>query len=137
MVVASPDYLDAAGSPETPEDMTRHRWLNYRVVSSGRLLPWEFRREGEEQLFSIDGPLTTNDPDLLIAAARDGAGLAFITAGTADDLLARGELVTVLEDWSAPFPGWAVYYPSGRLLTPAMKAFLAYLEQAASASPPR
>lgn len=72
--------------------------LNYRLPSSGRLLPWEFARGKEEIRLTMDGPLSSNDPDLLIAAALDGAGLAFVTEATVIDHLAPalGALIAYL-----------------------------------------
>lgn len=100
-VVASPAYLATHGVPTSPDDLHRHRWLNYRLPTSRRLLPWDFTCDGEEMALSLDGPLTTNDPDLLIAAALDGAGLAQGTEETVATYLATGQLVHVLADWCA------------------------------------
>lgn len=134
ILVASPQYLDEAGWPQSPQDLLTHRWLNYKFGSSGRLMPWEFVQGSDERVMSIEGPLATNDANLLIAAARDGAGLAYVTDGTVDDLLQSGALVSVLEGWNSPFPGWAIYHPTGRLLTPPMRAFLSYLIREPSGS---
>lgn len=106
VVVGSPAYLAANGAPASPHDLHRFRWLNYRQPFSGRLLPWEFERDGEVVALSLDGPLTSNDTDMLIAAALDGVGLAHLTEATIADLLADGRLVRVLDDWCPPFDGW-------------------------------
>lgn len=127
VVVGSPDYLAAAGVPETPEALHRHRWLNYRQPFSGRLLPWEFSREGVEVALSLDGPLATNDADLLIAAALDGAGLAYVTEATIGAHLDAGRLIRVLDDWCPHFPGWVLYFPRSRHMAPALKALIAFL----------
>lgn len=125
-IVASPTYLETHGVPTSPDDLHRHRWLNYRLPTSRRLLPWEFTSGGEELALSFDGPLTSNDPDLLIAAALDGAGLAQLTEATVATYLATGQLVQVLADWCADFPGWRLYYPRNRHMAPALKAFIQF-----------
>jgi DNA-binding transcriptional LysR family regulator len=95
--------LASAGTHDTLDALRRHRWLNYRQPWSGRLLPWEFSRDGEEMAISVEGALTTNDPDLLVAAALDGAGLACITEATIIEHLNAGRLIRVLDEWCAPF----------------------------------
>jgi DNA-binding transcriptional LysR family regulator len=106
VVVGSPSYLAESGVPASLDDLHRFRWLNYRQPSSGRLLPWEFSRDEETTALSLAGPLASNDPDLLIAAALDGAGLACVTEATITDHLIAGRLVRVLDDWCPEFPGW-------------------------------
>lgn len=125
-VVASPAYLATHGVPRSPDDLRRHRWLNYRLPTSRRLLPWEFTCGGEEVALSYDGPLTSNDTDLLIAAALDGAGLAHVTEATVATYLATGQLVHLLTEWCADFPGWRLYFPRNRHKAPALKAFIQF-----------
>ena len=132
IVVGTPAYLADAGVPEAPDALQAHRWLNYRQPFSGRLLPWEFSRDGDDMVMSLDGPLATNDADLLIAAALDGAGLAYITEATISDHLASGRLVSVLDDWCPRFPGWALYYPRNRHMAPALRALVDFLAATAA-----
>ncbi len=127
VIVAAPCYLAAAGTPETIEALRHHQWLNFRQPSSGRLLPWEFVRDGEEKAISIEGALITNDADLLVAAALDGAGLACITEATIIEHLNAGRLIRVLDAWCAPFPGWTLYYPRNRHTAPPVRALVDFL----------
>ncbi len=75
---------------------------------------------------SLDGPLASNDADLLIAAALDGAGIANLTKATIADHLAEGRLVRVLEEWCPIFDGWQLYYAKSRLVAPSLKALIAF-----------
>jgi DNA-binding transcriptional LysR family regulator len=38
--------------------------------------------------------------------------------------LARGTVETVLDDWCPSFPGFHLYYPNRREVTPALRAFI-------------
>lgn len=127
VVVGSPAYLKVAGIPASPQDLQRFRILNYRLTSSGRLLPWEFSAGDKVETISLEGPLSSNDPDLLIAAALDGAGLAYITEATILEHLRSGKLIPVLDDWCPSFEGWKLYYPGNRHVAPALKAFIQFL----------
>ncbi len=55
-----------------------------------------------------------DDVEILIRAAIDGVGLAFMLEAHAAPHLANGALVRVLEDWCPPFAGYFLYYPSRR-----------------------
>jgi DNA-binding transcriptional LysR family regulator len=61
---------------------------------------------------------------LMIQAAMDGAGLAFRAEDRAAPHLASGALERVLEDWSPPFPGFFLYYPSRRQQPAALTALI-------------
>lgn len=65
-----------------------------------------------------------NDQDLVIHAATAGVGLGFVFEATAAPAVARGELVTVLDDWCPFFPGFFLYYPTRCQMRPALRAFI-------------
>jgi DNA-binding transcriptional LysR family regulator len=72
---------------------------------------------------SKDG-LIVDDVELLIQAAIDGVGLAFMLEAHAARHLASGALVRVLEDWCPPFAGYFLYYPSRRQQPAALSALI-------------
>ncbi|WP_207458244.1 LysR family transcriptional regulator [Azospirillum sp. SYSU D00513] len=123
-VVASPAYLAGRPAPVTPRDLGAHRCINYRLISSGGLYAWEFEKDGEELQVRVDGPLTFNEPDLMLKAALDGMGVAYLFEDQVTEHVASGRLVRLLEDWCAPFPGFFLYYPSRRQQPPALAAFV-------------
>lgn len=118
-VVASPAYLAAHGRPGTPHDLTAHACINIRMPSRGGLYAWEFGKDGRQLNVRVDGPLIVNDVPMILRAAAQGVGLACVLEDQASALIAAGDVVRVLEDWSPPFPGYHLYYPDRRQLTPA------------------
>jgi len=62
-------------------------------------------------------------------AALDGAGFWSTFDGYITEELASGRLVSVLDDWLAPFPGPFLYYPSRRQIPPPLQAFLDFLRK--------
>lgn len=117
-VVASPDYFTRFPPPETPRDLHRHRCVGWRQAASGALYRWEFARDDRALNVAVNGPLILDDPELMVAAALEGVGLAYSTEQQIGEHLASGRLVRVLEDWCPPYPGFFLYYP-GRRQTPA------------------
>jgi DNA-binding transcriptional LysR family regulator len=67
----------------------------------------------------VEGQLTFNSIALILGAALDGFGLAYLPEGQMRAHLADGRLVRVLADWCPPFPGYHLYYPSRRQPRPA------------------
>ena len=75
----------------------------------------------------MSGPLIVDDLDLVIRAALDDVGLAYMDEGKAASHLASGALVRVLDEWCQPFPGYFLYYPSRRQQPAALSAIIEFL----------
>ncbi len=119
LAVASPDYLERHPHPITPHDLADHACLNLRLQTLGGLYSWEFEKDGRELRVQVEGPLTFNGGRMLIAAALDGFGIAYMTSDHVAEPVADGRLVPMLQDWSPSFAGYHLYYPSRRQLSPA------------------
>lgn len=128
MTVAAPAYLEARGAPETPADLMRHTCIRFRLPS-GKLYRWEFERRSEELKLDVPGTIVLDNMRLARAAALAGLGIAFVPAGLVRDALERGTLVSLLDEWTPPFPGYCLYYPGRRLLPAALRAFIDLLRE--------
>ena len=78
---------------------------------------------------SVSGPLTTNEPELMLSSALDGVGVGYLLEHEVAPYLGNGKLVRLLADWTPPFPGFHLYYPSKRQMRPVLSAFLAMVRQ--------
>ena len=123
-VVASPDYLARSGAIRHPDDLTAQRCINYRMVTAGTLYAWEFERDGGSLEVRVSGPLTFNEPDLMLGAALDGLGVGYLLDHEVAPYIANRRLVRLLADWTPSFPGFHLYYPSRRQMRPVLAAFL-------------
>ncbi|MGF9761756.1 LysR family transcriptional regulator [Microvirga sp. 0TCS3.31] len=130
--VASPAYLDRAGEPKNPEALQRHRCIGHRMPS-GRLYRWEFERAGQELTIDVTGPTVLDDEDLMVEAAMQGLGIAYVANWVAEAALAEGRLRTVLSAWMHGSEAVAVYYPGHRAVPPALRAFLDVVKERAKA----
>ncbi|KJC33517.1 transcriptional regulator [Bradyrhizobium sp. LTSP885] len=122
-VVGSSAYFKTHKPPATPHELKGLPCIRYRF-SSGVIYRWEFERGGIEVDIDVAGPLTLNDQDLMVDAALDGAGLAYVFEGQVEALIAKRKLVRVLADWCPAYPGFFLYYPSRRQLPAALRAFV-------------
>lgn len=122
-VVGSPDYFKHHKAPATPHELKSLPCIRYRF-SSGTMYHWEFERGGIELDIDVVGRLTLNDQDLMVDAALDGTGLAYVFEAQVEELVAKRRLVRVLKDWCPAYPGFFLYYPSRRQLPAALRAFV-------------
>ena len=122
-VVGAPAYLEQHPIPMTPADLAAHDCIRLRLPS-GTLYRWEFERHGEETAIDVKGRLTLGSHALAISAALAGEGLACTSEWFIREHLASGRLVRLLEDWTPPFPGLALYYPGQRHVPATLRAFI-------------
>ncbi|MGH9434829.1 MAG: LysR family transcriptional regulator [Terriglobia bacterium] len=122
-IVGAPGYFKSHPKPKTPRDLLKHRCINFRHGTSG-VYRWEFDKGKKSLSVAVNGPLIVDDVEILIRAAMDGVGLAFVSDERVAAEFASGELVRVLEDWCQPFPGFFLYYPSRRQQPPALSALI-------------
>lgn len=128
VIVASPAYLEAHGTPRRLEDLDGHRAVVFRLRSSGRNRPWQLRSGGRAIELHPAHAVQIDDTEGLAAAARLGLGLGQLPDNVVQEELARGELVEVLPRLRpAPMPISAVV-PSGRLVPPRVRVVLDALE---------
>ena len=129
VVVGSPDYFRDHPRPKTPADLLTHTCIRTRVPA-GAPYRWEFERRGETLNVEVDGPLMLDQSSLMINAALAGMGLAYVSEWEALAELSDGHLVKVLEDWTPPFPGLALYYPGHRHVPAGLRAFVEVVREA-------
>lgn len=121
VVVATPGYWARHGKPRQPKDLLAHRCIG-NLMPNQAIYRWELERDGHEQELAITGPVVSNDPHVVELAVLAGCGVGFLFEQQA----ARhgNALEAVLHAWCPSFPGFQLYYPSRRQLSPALRAFV-------------
>ncbi len=125
VAIASPDYLAAAGMPDTPTSLTGHRI----VGGPASAVPdaWIFERKGETVKPDLDAHFTTNENEGAVAAAVAGLGVTTTTLLSCQREIEQGLLVRLFPDWAmAQIPVHA-YFPMGRDTRAAGRAVVEYL----------
>jgi DNA-binding transcriptional LysR family regulator len=127
-IVGSPAYFKSHPKPKRPQDLTRHRCINFRHGHRGDVYRWEFEKGRKSLSVAVTGPLIVDDVEIVIRAALDGTGIAFVGEDKVGEHLESGALIRVLEDWCQPFPGFFLYYPSRRQQPAALSALIGALK---------
>ncbi|HFF8587323.1 TPA: LysR substrate-binding domain-containing protein, partial [Raoultella ornithinolytica] len=117
--VASPEYFSRYPIPQTPHELTQHCCINQRMVKSGGLYVWDFDQEGGDLNVRVNGQVTFNTSEHIVTAALAGLGIAFLPEQEFGAHIEEGRLIRVLETWCQPFPGYYLYYPSRKQVSPA------------------
>jgi len=123
IVVASPEHLARHGQPAHPRELIEHPCIRLRFPN-GSYYRWEFVQGDERLEIAVDGPLALGDMRLMVQAAEQGLGLAFVYQQYAQQGLDAGRLVSVLDDWRPTETGFYLYYPSQRLVPAGLRAFI-------------
>lgn len=119
-VAASPAYLSGKPMPRKPQDLTVHRCVNLRLPTHGNLYAWDFEKGKKSVNVRVEGQTTFNNTFLMLQAALDGLGFAYVPFDLMQPHIAAGRLVPVLEDWWPRFPGYHLYYANRRQIAPAL-----------------
>jgi DNA-binding transcriptional LysR family regulator len=120
VVVASPAYLAARGTPKTPADLATHDIIAFEAIELTN--EWRFR---DDKAVRVTPRLTINTADAAIAAAESGLGVTRVLSYQVEATVRAGRLVTLLPTYAPPqFPVNAIY-PTRRAAAPGIAAFLA------------
>jgi|ERR1700752_495087 len=128
-VVAAPEYYEAHGVPKHPRDLVHHRCIGWRPSPDVTPYRWEFVDDGVAFDVGVEPQVTTNDLCLMIRTALAGGGITFALEETFRPYLDRGELISALDAYLPPFPGFFLYFPSRRNMAPKLRALIDHVQQ--------
>ena len=133
VVVGSPTYLEAHGTPMVPQDLLNHACLRVRLPN-GAIYRWPFEKDGQSVHIDVEGALTLDEAGLARTAVLASVGLTLAMESDVREDIEAGRLVRVLEDWTPTMSPLSLYYPSGRNPTAAFKAFIDFARRHGEAS---
>ena len=119
---ASPAYLAAHGTPQSPEDLATH-WAVHYGTGGGRPTVWEWLDGGGTRQCGMQSRVAVNNVETYIASALAGLGLVQVPRYDVQHHLAAGELVEVLPQSRAAAMPVHLVYPHRRHLSPRVQGF--------------
>lgn len=121
-VVGSPEYFASHSVPKHPRDLKHHPCIGFRFTKG--LYRWEFEKGRRSLTLAPEGPVSFDDPDLVIQAVLDGVGIGTALEDSLLTHISDGRLIQVLKAWCPSFPGYFLYYPSRRNQPAALAAMI-------------
>ncbi|MFV8835436.1 LysR family transcriptional regulator [Aquisalimonas sp.] len=135
IIVASPEYIQRNGEPQTPEELLDHNCLTLYNVS--RFNDWEFEfDDGSPRVIHVRGNFHSNTASALYEAALAGVGLARLSTWLVAPRIRSGELVQLLPGYTQESSAYYVLFPQGRHLSRKVRAFVDFLVDEFTPLPP-
>ena len=127
LIVAAPKYLRKYGTPRSAADLANHAALIYSSVLGDDI--WRLTTPGGKIVtVPVAGRLRSNNLSAVLAATRNGLGLAAMPHYVAADSLASGSVVEVLKDHFLPEQEIHAVFPSPRLVPAKVHDFVGWLQ---------
>ena len=118
VIVAAPGYLAEHGAPERPEDVAGHWCVGFSPLA------WRDRWNINGQEITVKPRLLTDNTEALRVSALSGLGLVALPEWMVSDALASGTVQRVLPQFTLPESSIYAAYPTHRLITPKVRAFV-------------
>jgi DNA-binding transcriptional LysR family regulator len=128
VLVASPAYLAARGTPRRIEDLSGHAAIVFRLPSSGRDRPWQLRQRGQPVELAPRPALRIGETEGLAEAALLGCGLVQLPDYVVERELADGRLVELLPSLRTEAMPIHLVHPAGRLVPARVRVAIEALE---------
>jgi len=107
-LVASPDYIEAHGSPETLDELVTHQALMQGTET------WQFMDGGKVVTVQPQGRFKADSATALAAAAAAGLGIAWLADCITHEYVASGALVPIMTRYPVPPAAAYVVRPPGQ-----------------------
>jgi DNA-binding transcriptional LysR family regulator len=129
-VVGAPSYFARHPIPQHPRDLVEHECLNLHATDDAPPYRWEFTENGRAFSVAVPARVLATDASLNRRLAIAGLGITLSFESHVRDAIQRGQLVSVLKEFCAPFPGYYLYYPQRRQASRPLRALVDYVRRA-------
>jgi len=128
VLVAAPSYLKRRGKPKSLEELAGHDCIQFVLPSTGRLVPWQFMRDGTEiEMTGGDAIVCAEDFLGMSTLAVLGGGITQTYRFTVERELASGALVELLPQHGGCSRPFYLIYPHARHLSLRVRSFVDFL----------
>ncbi|MBB3331259.1 DNA-binding transcriptional LysR family regulator [Halomonas campaniensis] len=129
VLAASPAMQAEHELPTTIDQLTEVPALS--MAEESDMAHWELHGPDDEtRIFDLRPRLMCSNFDMLLAAAREGLGVALLPNNICQPGLDSGELIRVLPEWRTPYGTIQAVFASRRGLVPAVRALIDFLAEA-------
>ena len=123
-IVGAPEYFAQKGIPVSVAHLVDHQAINLYLPTAGTANRWRLVRGGREVRVRMKGQLLLNTIDLILDAAVNGHGLAYLPCDQVQRAIEENKLIRVLDKFTPDLPGYHLYYPHRRHAGTAFSLFI-------------
>jgi DNA-binding transcriptional LysR family regulator len=131
--VATPDYLERAGTPAGPRELRLHSCIAYAYNTPDQ--NWIFRQGSRELEVPVSGIFRSNNSEAAHRAVLAGLGIGLLPIILVAGEVAAGRLIQVLPDWATPGLPIHIVHPGPRALPLRVRTVLGFLAQISAEMP--
>lgn len=126
VTIASPAYLAQWGTPQSPDELVRHRTINFRSTVNQNV--WQYQdKAGHQTTVKINSHLLTNSAEMELAMCKQGQGIARVPKLVLTDELDKGDLVLLFGDYLPVSVDIFLIYPNRKYLSSRVRSFIDFL----------
>ena len=129
LTLATPEYLARRGVPRTPDDLKDHDVIGVRAAPGVATSLMRFERDGKMITRDPNARLIADFGEGQVALALAHGGIVQLTQYGAEDLVASGRLVRVLQDWEWSGPPLGAVHLPNRFLLPRVGVFVEFAQK--------
>lgn len=126
-LVAAPQYLEARGEPQRPEDLAGHQCILFTRMTHPEV--WDLAGPEGDVPVRISGRYRTDSMEAVLAAALSGAGVAQVPSWMLGHALREGALRILLKPWRPARRPISLVYPSRRFLAPRTRVVIEFIAE--------
>lgn len=125
VTVASPEYLEVNGIPDTLQDLHNHNCIVYTLLTTRN--EWNYTGSRGKEIIKVSGRLSVNNPRVIRQAVLAGQGIAVTPLWLVNDYIKNGQVKVILEDYvPTPLEIYAVY-PDRRFVPIKVRCFIDFI----------
>lgn len=128
LCVATPAYLQRAGTPQHPAELARHACLTLSSDAS-QTRGWAFVIDGAPTYLRPSARLDCSDGQVLHEWCQQGLGLAWRSTWEVEQDIASGRLVSVLDAYAAPSNGIYAVFAQRKHLPLRLRLWLDFIKR--------
>ncbi len=121
---AAPSYLEKYGTPVTPDDLMRHKAINFFSEHSREVMEWKFVMNGEIVSRRPASTMLVNNSDVLLSCGLAGLGMLHALQAMLKPHFQSGTLREVLADYATITKPVSILFPDRRYLPPKVRVFI-------------
>jgi len=126
VIIASPDYLQREGTPQTPAELSQHKVINYSHLKQPNT--WSMvDSAGRQHQVQVQSRVLTNSPEMELSLCIDGQGITRMPRFNLHDEIETGKLVELFSDFQRQEINLYLIYPSRKYVSSKVRCFIDFV----------